>query len=144
MASMCAHSALQFLGNGAHPLTLLGLPADPEPAALWPPASWAASWFFFLLKSAKSIEFKYFVNVRLERQLCNTGLKCCVCMEKSYFLNRNIWGSPCCPERGSWGHTGTGRQDTHCCFRQWIHWTRCVSSSKRRKMGRILSKYNYI
>ena len=54
MASMCAHSALQFLGNGAHPLTLLGLPADPEPAALWPPASWAVSWFFFLLKSAKS------------------------------------------------------------------------------------------
>ena len=157
MASMCAHSALQFLGNGAHPLTLLGLPADPEPAALCPPASWAASWVFFIKKREKYCvyvfcyrkdwtstlqygtqklcmygngedDLSYWTCVQF--QLLYVAIKICSNQiksnQKSYFLNRNIWGSPCCPERGSWGRTGTGRQDTHCCFRQWIHWTRCV------------------
>lgn len=29
MESMCAHSALQFFGNGAHPFTFGALPAVP-------------------------------------------------------------------------------------------------------------------
>lgn len=42
MESMRAHSALQFLGNGAHPFTFDGLPVAPELGNVCDPADWGA------------------------------------------------------------------------------------------------------
>lgn len=43
MESMRAHSALQFLGNGAHPFTFDGLPVAPELVNVCDPPDWGAT-----------------------------------------------------------------------------------------------------
>lgn len=42
MESIRAHSALQFLGNGAHPLTCDGLAVAPELVNVCDPTDWGA------------------------------------------------------------------------------------------------------